>query len=99
MVILTLLKLMVRGKLHVFSNERQGQFRERPLPPTLPTVHTINVDDANNDGVLDLIAVQTDGVVIRISDKNEGQEWETAEVARLKNAPELSRRQISLSSG
>lgn len=75
------------GKLHVFSNERQGQFRERPLPTDLPPVRTINIEDANNDGVLDLVAVQADGIVTQISDKNEGQEWVTAEVARLNNAP------------
>ncbi len=39
--------------------------------------------DANNDGVLDLLAVQVDGAIIRISDKNEGQSWETAEIARV----------------
>lgn len=75
------------GKLHVFSNERQGQFRERQLPSNLPPVRTLNVDDINNDGVLDLLAVRADSIVTRISDKDEGQEWESAEVARLKNAP------------
>ncbi len=71
------------GKLHVFSNERQGQFRERSLPANLPPVRAINVADINSDGVLDLLAVQADGIIIRLSDKNEGQEWDTAEVARL----------------
>jgi cytochrome c-type biogenesis protein CcmH/NrfG len=75
------------GKLHVFINQRQGQFRERPLPSNLPPVRTINIEDTNNDGVLDLLAVQADGIVIKISDKNEGQEWDTGEVSRLTNAP------------
>ena len=43
------------------------------------------VADANNDGILDLLAVQADGAIIRISDKNEGQSWETAEIARVPN--------------
>ena len=44
------------------------------------------VADANNDGILDLLAVQADGAIIRISDKNEGQSWETAEIASVPNA-------------
>ena len=75
------------GRLHVFMNERQGQFRERALPNTVEPVKSVAVADANNDGVLDFIAVQDDGAVIRISDKNEGESWETAEIARVPNAP------------
>jgi Flp pilus assembly protein TadD len=74
------------GRLHVFMNERQGQFRERPLPAGLPIVTAIAVADANNDGVLDLLAVQADGVILRISDKNEGESWDTAEIARFPDA-------------
>src|SRR6267143_1286679 len=75
-----------QGRLHVFANERSGQFKERTLPSSLPPVRAISVADFNNDSVLDLIAVQADGIVIRLYDKNEGQEWETAEIARLNNA-------------
>src|SRR6185295_9248718 len=57
------------------------------LPANLPPVRAINVADINSDGVLDLLAVQADGFIIRLSDKNEGQEWDTAEVARVSNAP------------
>jgi tetratricopeptide (TPR) repeat protein len=71
------------GRLHVFMNERQGQFRERALTASLPLVKAIAVADANNDGVLDLIAVQADGAIIRISDKNEGESWDIAEIARV----------------
>ncbi len=74
------------GRLHVFMNERQGQFRERPLPTNVSSAKAIAVADANNDGTLDLLAVQEDGAIIRISDKNEGQSWETAEIARVPDA-------------
>ena len=74
------------GRLHVFMNERQGQFRERPLPARLPLVKAIAVADANNDGVLDLLAVQADGAILRISDKNDRQSWDTAEIARVPDA-------------
>ena len=47
-----------QGKLHVFANERSGQFKERALPSALPPVRAISVADANSDSVLDLIAVQ-----------------------------------------
>lgn len=73
------------GRLHVFMNLRQGQFQERSLPPGLTSVKAVAVADANNDGVLDLLAVQADGAILRLSDKNEGQSWETAEIARVPN--------------
>jgi tetratricopeptide (TPR) repeat protein len=71
------------SRLHVFMNERQGQFRERPLPGGLPLVKAIAVADADNDGVLDLLAVQTAGAIIRISDKNDRESWDMAEIARV----------------
>jgi Flp pilus assembly protein TadD len=74
------------GKLHVFMNERQGQFRERPLPGNLSVTKAIAVADTDNDGGIDLLAVQADGAVLRISDKNEGESWDTAEIARVPDA-------------
>ncbi|MGC2328572.1 MAG: FG-GAP-like repeat-containing protein, partial [Candidatus Sulfotelmatobacter sp.] len=74
------------GRLHVFMNERQGQFRESALPSGLPVVKAIAVADANHDGLLDLLAVQTDGAIVRISDKNDGESWETAEIAKVPDA-------------
>jgi tetratricopeptide (TPR) repeat protein len=57
--------------LHIFHNERQGQFREVTLP-SLSKVKAIGVADTNNDGVLDLVAVESDGTVagISFSEKN-----------------------------
>jgi hypothetical protein len=67
-------------QLHVFANERSGQFSPRPLLPGLPPLRAINVCDLNDDGVLDLVAVQVDGKIIRLSDKQEGQGWELAQL-------------------
>ena len=74
---------MARDILHVFHNERQAQFRELPLPANFPSVKALNVADVDNDGVLDLLAVQADGAIVRISDKHEGQTLDVAEIARV----------------
>ena len=66
--------------LHVFSNERQGQFTERPVPGT--GVLAINVLDVNNDGVLDLIVVNGGGAILSLSDKDHGAGWTEGEVTR-----------------
>ncbi|HEV8369543.1 MAG TPA: FG-GAP-like repeat-containing protein [Pyrinomonadaceae bacterium] len=71
----------VGNKIRVFANERSGQFKERDLPPGLPAVRAITVTDLDQDGIFDLIAVQVDGRIVRISDKDEGQGWTMAQVA------------------
>jgi Tfp pilus assembly protein PilF len=71
--------------VHGFSNERQGQFSKRDVPfafDTGPAV-AINVADLNNDGVLDLVIARADGTIVRLSDKDHGVGWETAEVAKV----------------
>jgi Tfp pilus assembly protein PilF len=73
-------------QLHVFENLRVGQFQERRLPAGLATVKALNVADADNDGRLDLLVVQADGAILRLSDKNDGQGWEMAELARTPDA-------------
>ena len=72
------------GHLHIFMNERSGQFRERPLP-NMPLVRAIAAADIDSDGVLDLLAVQADGAIVRISPKGE-DEWDISEIARIPNA-------------
>ncbi|MFN2599096.1 MAG: FG-GAP-like repeat-containing protein, partial [Pyrinomonadaceae bacterium] len=75
------------NRLHVFANERAGQFNERALPPSLPPVRAVAVADVNGDGVFDLLVVQADGVIVRLSDQNEGKAWDAAEVAHVSDAP------------
>jgi Tfp pilus assembly protein PilF len=70
-----------QAKLHVFSNERQGQFTERSAPINA-RVRAINVLDVNNDGVLDLVVAQDDGTITRLSDKDHGAGWDTADIAK-----------------
>ena len=77
------------GRLHVFMNDRAGKFHERALPGNLPHIKTINVADADKNGVLDLLAVQEDGSIIRLADKlpdaekNDGSDWDSAVIAQV----------------
>ena len=69
--------------LHIFSNERQGQFTERSLPNgSSGNANALNVMDVDNDGVLDLLVLQTDGIIARFSDKDHGVDWVRTEIAR-----------------
>jgi Tfp pilus assembly protein PilF len=84
------------GHLHVFVNERQGQFRERAVPTNLGIVKALAIADASRSGMFDIIVVQADGALIRISDKNEGQGWDTAEIARVPDAAEYLASEVRL---
>src|SRR5262249_55267128 len=70
------------GKIHVFANERSGQFRERPVPLDVGRCLALAVADVTDDGVFDLIALRDDGVIQRLSDKDKGKGWDVAELAR-----------------
>src|SRR5439155_16167845 len=70
------------SRLHVFVNERQGQFRERAVPANLGSIKAIAVATDGN-GSFGLIVVQADGAIVRVTDKDEGQGWDTAEIARV----------------
>lgn len=75
-----------RHKLHVFSNERQGQFTERPVPTDF--AGAINVMDVDNDGVLDLLVVGR--TIERLSDKDHGADWVKTEIARFPEPPNFT---------
>ena len=82
---------MPRGAFTSSSMRGRASSANVPCPPDLATITAIAVADANNDGALDLLAVQADGAIVRISDKNEGQGWDVAEIAKVPNAADLSR--------
>jgi tetratricopeptide (TPR) repeat protein len=74
------------GKLHVFANERLTQFKPWPLPDDVAAARfvAITAADVNDDGVFDLVALRSDGAVLRISDKDHRSGWEISELARVK---------------
>jgi tetratricopeptide (TPR) repeat protein len=80
--------LQDRRGIQVYANERSGQFRARAIPPLHAEVKIV-AGDVNNDGGLDIVLVENNGTIKRISDKNEGRDWEMAEIARLPNARDL----------
>jgi hypothetical protein len=74
--------LDVKGNLHVFANERSSQFAAWPLPEALGTFVALAAADVNFDGTLDLVALRSDGALLRVSDRDKRQSWEVAELAR-----------------
>jgi cytochrome c-type biogenesis protein CcmH/NrfG len=80
--------LDAKGQVHVFANERSGQFRARVMPKDLGRLLALAAADVNDDGVFDLLALRTDGVIIRLSDQDQGQAWQTAEIARGASLPD-----------
>jgi len=69
------------GHLHFFHNERSGKFTEQPLPANLGIMKTIAAADANHDGILDLLAVQSTGSILCLS--NSVGTWGTSEITRV----------------
>ena len=74
------------GHLRVFTNQRSGEFTEIPLPTSLGQVKAITAADASHRGILDLIAIQSDGAVIRLALKLDTSGWDTAQIAQVPGA-------------
>ena len=70
------------GHLHIFFNQRAGRFVERAVPPEFTSAKAITVADVNGDGVLDLIAVLSDGKIVRLSWANDAG-WSSATLAAI----------------
>jgi Tfp pilus assembly protein PilF len=75
------------GALHAFTNERMGQFQKWPVNAPGGEFLALGVADANDDGVLDLIAIRRDGTVVRISDQDKRSSWNVVELARWDSFP------------
>lgn len=69
------------GQLHVFHNERGGNFREVAVPGNFGTVKAIAAADTRHSGTLDLLAILANGTIVRLTDDNGA--WKTLEIARV----------------
>ena len=72
--------LDAEGKIHVFANERSGQFRKREVPSDHGKALALAVADVTDDGVFDLLALRAGGGIMRLSDREKGKSWDVAEV-------------------
>jgi hypothetical protein len=84
------------GHLRVFMNERAGKFNETPVPADLGEVKTVTAADASHNGILDLLAVRSDGAVLRLVEKADEAGWETTEVGRVPNAANFLSAEVRL---
>lgn len=60
------------GALHIFDNERLGQYRPRATPPNLHGhFEAAIVAAATNNGAMDFHLLRSDGAIVRLSDATE----------------------------
>jgi tetratricopeptide (TPR) repeat protein len=72
--------------LHVFLNERSGNFREQPLPAESSTVKAIAAGDVDHSGPLALLTVGSDGAIRSLSLSNESESWKVVKLADIPDA-------------
>lgn len=73
--------------LHLFLNERSGNFREQPLPAASWSVKAIAAGDVDHSGPLALLVVGNDGVIRSMSLSNES--WK---IVKLVDIPDAANR-------
>jgi tetratricopeptide (TPR) repeat protein len=74
------------GRLHIFINQRSGNFEESTLPSGMMQALAITAADVSRNGVLALVAVQPSGVITRLAFGESGQGWTTSDIAQVPNA-------------
>ncbi len=67
--------LDAQGKVHVFANERLGQFRARELPAGLGKAAALTAADINGYGVFDLLILLENATLIGLTDKDKGRSF------------------------
>ena len=61
--------------MHVYANQRAGQFQARAVPQEVGKVLALALADVNSDSVLDIVVLQADGNIQRLSQTAEGEVW------------------------
>lgn len=67
------------GQLHVYDNQRSAtpRFQRRPLPDTLASSWALEVSDVNGDATMDLLLLQADGTIRRVTPASQSTDWTT----------------------
>jgi hypothetical protein len=71
-----------RAKLRIYANERSGAFKWWPAKPPEDRFLALTVTDANDDGVLDVVALREDGAIVGVCGKDKRAKWDVIELAR-----------------
>jgi thioredoxin-like negative regulator of GroEL len=82
--------------LRVFANERSGRFSEVALPADIGQIKAIAAADASHRGVLDLIAVRSDGAVLRLAERLDESGWDSTQIAQVPDASVFLAEQVRL---
>ncbi|HEV7902662.1 MAG TPA: FG-GAP-like repeat-containing protein [Pyrinomonadaceae bacterium] len=80
--------LDAEGRLAVFTNERVGQFKPRSVPAVTTQAIALAAAETSGDEALDLLLLKSDGAILRLSDRDEGRDWTSAEIARVALKPD-----------
>jgi hypothetical protein len=70
------------GQLFIYRNQRSGYFVLVPTIPNTNNLHDIQIFDAKNDGVMDIVGVKQDGTVVRIFTEDNGTSWKIDELVK-----------------
>ena len=69
------------GNLHVLLNERLGAYRAREIPSNLGSgIRAVGAADINGDGTMDFVLLKNDSSVVRLSQKQDSNAWDSAEL-------------------
>jgi tetratricopeptide (TPR) repeat protein len=68
--------LDAKGIVHVYTNERAGQFRLRPGMGDSGTAVALAVADLDADGQVDLLALQKSGTIVRATEVSGKHSWQ-----------------------
>lgn len=69
------------GNLHVLLNERLGAYRAREIPSNLGSgTRAVAAADINGDGSMDFVLLKNNSSLVRLSQKQDGSAWDSAEI-------------------
>lgn len=76
------------GRLHVFLNERLGDYRPLPAPASVISgIKDVAVADIDGNGTLDFIVLKQDGSVVRLSLKPDTLDWDSGVLLHASGQP------------